>query len=185
MLAEEFLRSVNAQIPGQIQTDVRIVDFFDHTYLPFIRDDKRASTVFSYEKLFDGKLRSHFGTRTLSEYQTSDGFKFLQSLKGLNRNSLQHVRSLASGIFSHAVNQGLLKTNPWREVRFKSKTQPEPTRAYTLAESLAILAALKASQTDAALIFACIAFLGMRPSEAAGLRWRIRLMTVSGSGAAS
>jgi integrase len=172
LLAEDFLRSVNSQIAGTVKADVRVNDFFDGVYMSFIRADKRSSTVSQYTNLFNGTLRSHFGTRTLSEYQTSDGFKFLQALKGkLNRNSLAHVRSLASGIFSHAANLGLIQTNPWREVRVKTPAS-EPTVAYTLAESLAIIAVLKASpKKDAALIFALSAFLGLRPSESGGLRW--------------
>jgi integrase len=172
MLAEDFLRGVNAQVAGQIRQDVKIADFFDHTYLPFIRENKRHSTVDAYENLWHGKLEKHFGTRTLSEYKPSDGYKHLMGLKGrLNRNSLFHVRSLASGIFSHAVNLGLIDQNPWKAFRWQEGGKVEPTRAYTLAESLAILKVLSASRTDAALIFACVAFLGMRPSEVCGLRW--------------
>jgi integrase len=171
MLAEDFLRSINEQVSGQIKADVRIVDFFDHTYLPFVREHKRHSTAYQYEQLFEGKLRQHFRTRTLSEYQPSDGYKFLMSLKvKLNRNSLFHVRSLASGIFSHAVNLGLIAQNPWKNFRWQEGGKAEPTIAYTLDESLAILKALS-GRTDAALIFALSAFLGLRPSETCGLRW--------------
>jgi integrase len=173
LLCEDFLREVNAQVSGQVKADIRIVDFFDHTYLPFVREHKRHSTAYQYEQLFEGKLRSHFGTRTLSEYKPSDGYKFLMSLKvkvKLNRNSLFHVRSLASGIFSHAVNLGLIDQNPWKMFRWQEGGKAEPTVAYTLDQSLAILKALS-SRTDAALIFACASFLGMRPSEICGLRW--------------
>lgn len=175
MLAEEFLRSVNAQMPGQVRADVRISDFFDHEYLPFIRANKRHSTIYAYENLWRGQLEQHFGTRTLAEYRPSDGFKYLMSLKPkLNRNSLARVRSLASAIFGHAVNTGILDSNPWRAkeggLTWKESRQPEPTVAYTLPEVLAILKALS-GRTDAALIFGLSAFAGLRPSESAALRW--------------
>ena len=174
LLAEDFLRGINEQVPGRIKADIRIVDFFEHTYLPFIRANKRHSTVYAYENLWSAYLRSHFGTRTLSEYRASDGYNFLLSLKNrknpLNRNSLAHVRSLASGVFSHAVNTGVIEMNPWRAFRWQEGGTPEPTQAYTLKESLAILAVLS-TRTDAALIFSLAAFLGMRPSEIAGLKW--------------
>jgi integrase len=171
MLAEDFLRTVNAQVPGQIRADVRINDFFDHTYVPFARENKRFSTFAAYENLWNGKLRAHFGTRTLSEYKASDGYKFLLSLKPrLNRTSLAHVRSLASAVFGHAVNLGVIDSNAWRNFRWQEGGKAQPTVAYTLAESLAILKCLS-GRTDAALVFALSAFLGLRPSETCGLRW--------------
>jgi integrase len=172
-LAEDFLRSVNSQVKGSIKADVRVVDFWKDVYLPFIRENKRHSTTHQYESLWNGKLKVHFGMRTLSEYEPSDAYKYLLSLKNaLTRNSLAHVRSLASGIFEHAVKLGVIKANPWRAFRFTESKAPEPTVAYTLGESLAILAVLKDSpKKDAGLIFALSAFLGLRPSESAGLRW--------------
>jgi integrase len=116
-------------------------------------------------------LKEHFGTRTLAEYRTADGYKYLESLtKTLGRNSLQHVRSLASGIFTRAVNLGLIDVNPWSAVRLQESRAPEPTVAYTLDQTVAILKALS-TRVDAALVFSLAAFLGMRPSEIAGLRW--------------
>jgi integrase len=47
---------------------------------------------------------------------------------------------------------------------------PEPTVAYTLKETLAIMKALS-GRVDASLVFALAAFLGLRPSEIAGLKW--------------
>lgn len=171
LLAEDFLREINEQVPGQIKADIRVVDFFNHTYLPFIRANKRHSTVYAYENLWSTYLKAHFGTRTLSEYRASDGYNYLLSLKGkLNRNSLSHVRSLASGVFSHAVNTGVIDANPWRAFRWQEGGTPEPTVAYTLSESLAILKALS-GRVDTGLVFALAAFLGMRPSEIAGLKW--------------
>jgi integrase len=171
LLAEDFLRSINEQVPGRIKADIKIADFWKDTYLPFIRANKRHSTVYAYEGIWNSYLQKHFGTRTLSEYRASDGYTYLLSLKkDLNRNTISHVRSLASGIFSHAVNTGVIDANPWRAFRWQEGGTPEPTVAYTLPESLAVLKALS-GRTDAALIFSLAAFLGMRPSEIAGLKW--------------
>jgi hypothetical protein len=41
------------------------------------------------------------------------------------RRTLAHPRSLASGIFTHAANDGLLQNNPGRSVKTKVKT-PKP-----------------------------------------------------------
>jgi integrase len=167
---EDFMREINEKV-GQVNQDVTVAQFWEQTYLPFVKEKKRHSTVYGYEKLWASHLKNHFGTRTLAEYRTADGYRFLESLtKPLGRNSLQHVRSLASGIFTRAVNLGLIETNPWSAVRLQESRAPEPTVAYTLDETVAILRALS-GRVDAALVFSLAAFLGMRPSEIAGLRW--------------
>jgi len=165
------MREINEQVPGQVQQDVTVADFWEQTYLPFVKAKKRHSTVHGYEQIWGSHLKAHFGNRTLGQYRTADGYKYLESLtKTLGRNSLAHVRSLASGIFTRAVNLGLINVNPWRGVRMQETDAPEPTVAYTLVETQAILKALS-SRVDASLVFALAAFLGLRPSEIAGLKW--------------
>jgi integrase len=168
---EDFMRGINEQAPGQVKHDVTIADFWDQTYLPFVTAKKRPSTVHGYEQIWGSHLKAHFGARTLAEYRTADGYRYLESLtKTLGRNSLAHVRSLASGIFTRAVNLGLIDVNPWRGVRMQEARTPEPTVAYTLKETLAIRTALS-KRVDADLVFSLAAFLGLRPSEIAGLKW--------------
>jgi integrase len=170
-LCEEFMSTINEQVGTQPDRNVTVADFWENTYLPFVTDKKRHSTVYGYKKLWVSNLKQHFGTRTLAEYRTADGYKYLESLtKPLGRNSLQHVRSLASGIFTRAVNLGLIDTNPWSAVRLQESRAPEPTVAYTLKETLAIRKALS-GRVNADLVFSLAAFLGMRPSEIAGLKW--------------
>jgi integrase len=167
---EDFMRGINEQTPGQVKHDVTIADFWEQTYLPFVTAKKRPSTVHGYEQIWGSHLKAHFGKRTLAEYRTADGYKYLESLTTLGRNSLAHVRSLASGIFTRAVNLGLIDVNPWKGVRMQETKAPEPTVAYTLKETLAIRAALT-KRVDADLVFSFAAFLGLRPSEIAGLKW--------------
>jgi integrase len=117
-------------------------------------------------------LEPHFKGRTLQEYRTHHGYAFLTELaKRMGRNSLSHVRSLASGLFSHAANRGLIERNPWREVRLDIKPKPTPpTEHYTLEEAKKVFLALK-GRIDGQLVFAFTCLVGLRPSETAGLRW--------------
>ncbi|MGA8619651.1 MAG: site-specific integrase [Candidatus Sulfotelmatobacter sp.] len=100
-----------------------------------------------------------------------DGSKFLTGLAArLNRNSLAHVRSLCSGIFSHATSLGLIDRNPFRDVKVLAKVRaPKPRISYSPEETVAILNAL--DRTDAKLFVALCAVMGMRPSEAAAAKW--------------
>ena len=172
LLRDQRMVEVNATSTViETSEDQLVSDFWTRTYLPWVKETKRYSTVYGYEKLWTAFLEDHFRGRTLADYRTSDGYRFLESLsKKLGRNSLQHVRSLASGIFTRAVNLGVIERNPWRDVRMVGTREPEPTIAYTLEQSVAILKALK-HRYDAALVFSLAAFLGLRPSEIAGLRW--------------
>jgi integrase len=172
-LAAKRMAEINALNPARENpSDTMVSDFWTKTYLPWCEKNLRASSVHGYKKLWKGTLGSHFAGRTLQGYTTAEGSKFLTSLTDrMGRNSLSHVRSLSSAIFSHAVNLGLIERNCWREVRVLAKPKPSsPTHAYSLEESAAILKAL-APRLDAQAVFSLCLFLGLRPSEASALQW--------------
>lgn len=165
---------VNAQAKEMLAAqpaELTIGAFYEKEYLPWIRAKKRYSTVFSYESLWSIYIEPAMGDTGIAKFRTTDGYRFLEALaEKLGRNSLQHVRSLCSGIFKRAVNLGVIDSNPWHDVSFAETRAPEPTVAYSMAESILILKALS-KRIDAALVFSLAAFLGMRPSEIAGLQW--------------
>ena len=149
--------------------DLTIGDFWK-TYLEHAKKELRWSTVHGYEGIWSQYLEKELASLSLTRYRTADGYHFLSKLNSkLNRNSLAHVRSLASGMFSYAVNLGLIDRNPWHEVKSPKARAPRPKAAYTVKETTAILNAIQ--RTDAKLFFALCAILGMRPSESAGVRW--------------
>src|SRR5437879_5891387 len=118
-LREQFMRERQPSADQAAGTDQRVVDFWAEVYQPYSQGRHRASTAKSCLKLWHGYLRDHFTGRTLATYKTHDGSKLLTDLakRGLSRNSIAHVRSLASGIFTHAINLGILEHNPWHEVK--------------------------------------------------------------------
>ncbi len=105
-LAAEFMAGVNSQTaPVNPANDQTVCQFWDTTYLPFIEENLRHSTVHGYKQLWAQHLKGHFGTTLLKDYRTASGSLFLTALaKTLGRHTLQHIRSLASGVFTHAVN---------------------------------------------------------------------------------
>ena len=108
-LREQFMRERQPSTDPAVGTDQGVVDFWDGTYLPYSQGRHRASTVKGCLKLWNGTLRDHFAGRTLATYKTHNGSELLTELakRGLSRNSIAHVRSLASGIFTHAINLGI------------------------------------------------------------------------------
>jgi hypothetical protein len=66
-LCEDFMREINTQVPGRVNDqDLRVVDFWEQTYMPFIAEHKRYSTVNGYRKIWNQHLRHHFGARASS-----------------------------------------------------------------------------------------------------------------------
>jgi integrase len=145
--------------------------FWSATYLPWVLANRRWSTHRGYKNIWKQYLKDELGTKALSEYRTVEGSQFLTRLAAkLNRNSLAHVRSLMSGIFSHATSLGIIDRNPMRDVKVLARVRPpKPRVKYTPEETVAIINAIP--RTDAKLFFAFCAVLGMRPSEAAGVKW--------------
>jgi len=100
--------------------------------------------------------------------------------RGWGRRSLQHAKSLLSGIFTYAKNLGVLDgVNPVQGTIIPRKAvAPAETHASTPNEVIAILDVLKRAedlqerpklqaQTAIALMF----FAGLRPGEARGATW--------------
>jgi integrase len=168
--AADHMDTVNANVaPVNDQT---IAAFWEKTYLPFADENLRASTVHGYKQIWGQHLSVHFGTTALKDYKTHMGSLFLTSLaKKLGRATIQHIRSLASGVFAHAVNVGVIESNPWHDVKVLGKTkEPGETAHYTLEEAEDIISAL-VEHVDCQLIVALAFFLGLRPGEIQGLRW--------------
>jgi integrase len=178
--ADEFMTPINKAVEVQGNSyDLKVTEFWDTVFLPWATDVKkmRPSTLYGYRKCWSLYLEPHFKGRTLRDYRVSDGSGLLTELamRGLGRNTLQHVRGLARHVFAYAVSIGKLERNVWKEVMCNAKVKDDaPTHAYTIDEAKAIHAAL-ASRTDAQCIFDFCFCLGLRPSEVSALRWEHRV----------
>jgi integrase len=170
LLRDEFMRKVNVNQANE--QDMRIADFWEQRYLPFVLENMKASTVYGYQQIWQQHLKAHFGEMTLQGYRTHYGSQFLLGLtKTQGRRTLNHIRSLMSGIFSHAVNEGRLESNPIHDVKILGKVKPpKGTAHYTLEEAENIISAL-VEHVDAQLVVALSFFLGLRPGEIAALKW--------------
>jgi integrase len=143
-----------------------------------VKANKRFSTLRGYEYCWKLYVKHELAHRPLNSYRTIDASEFLTGLTTrLNGNSLSHVRALMSGIFAHAVNtkgpngEAFVDHNPIRDVKVLANQGKSKERvAYTPEETIAIIHAIQ--RTDAKLFFALCAVLGMRPSEAAAVKWK-------------
>ncbi len=171
-LRDELMVTTRRPVP-QPTNEVLIPEYWEKTYLPTVKAGLKPSTVDGYEQIWKQFLQDHFTGRTFREYEPHHGNKLLNDLvvRKYGRRTLAHIRSLASGIFTHACNDGLLQSNPWRNVKTKIKPpKPKDGADYTLTELMDIVNN-KLTRIDAQLIVCLAGLMGLRPSEIVALCW--------------
>jgi integrase len=156
--------------------DMSVTEFWEHHYLPYCEKEwkgtgMRASTVRGFKQIWNQHLKNHFGTITLQAYTSDKARRFLSSLKTKQgKNTLKHIRALASAMFSEAVERNIRADNPWHVKLPKDCKASKPTEHYTMEEAEDLITAL-VDHVDAQLVLALSCFLGLRPAEIAGLQW--------------
>ena len=158
---------------------VTVGAFWQTTYFPWVLANKRSSTIRGYESTWKLYVKPELETTPIETFTTQDACKLLDymakkpvmGLVGLNENTLAHIKSLCSGIFTAAISKGIIKINPWNsaaKASVKVRKAKAPVK-YTREETAAILNVL--IKPDAKLFFALCAVMGMRPSEVAAAKW--------------
>jgi integrase len=179
-LLAERLRPLN-----EGRTDARgtltLALFVSEYYEPYVRENLKPSTVNGYTKLWD-VLCPRVGEIRLRDFKTVDAANLLTALaaKGQGRRSLQHAKSLLSGIFTYAKNLGVLDgINPVQGTLIPRKAAaPAETHATTPEEAIEILELLGRAKElsahqriQAQVAIGLVFFAGLRPGEARGVRW--------------
>lgn len=162
--------------PSITAEDMKVVDFWETQYLPYCEKEwkgtgMRASTVRGFKQVWNQHLKKHFGTLTLQKYTAEMARRFLSSLKTKQgKNTLKHIRALASAMFSEAIERNLRVDNPWHVKLPKDCKESKPTEHYTMEEAENLITAL-VDHVDAQLVISLSCFLGLGPAEIAGLQW--------------
>jgi integrase len=178
LLADAHMLGINQQREDATGEDMSIATFWEKQFLPYCeaiviggRPRRKPSTLKGYKQIWAQHLKTHFGSRTLQEYRASWGSAFLDGLTATQgRNTLRHISALASSIFSRAVAEQRLKSNPWNDVQFPESAAPSNTPHYTWEEAENVISAL-VDRVDCQLVMALACFAGLRPNEIAALRW--------------
>ena len=174
-LLEAKLRPLNEGRvrPESTQTVEKYVEDF---YLPFAEENLKPSTYAGYKTL-EIYLEKRLTKITLRDFRTVDAANLLSTIHrehGVGRTMLKHIKSLLSGVFTYAKNQGVVDgVNPIRDAMISKKAaSPEETHAASPDEALAIMSALeKAGEYKARAAVAIMFFAGLRPGEARGVCW--------------
>jgi integrase len=169
--AEQHMAAVNSgTIPAErIAT---IGDFVERVYLPWIEQHKRPSTLKGYKDIWGDHLQALCGQLWLKDTRTYHVQGWLNEVgkSGLGRNTLRHIKSVISAIFTLAKQLDYFQgENPARDTAISpSAPEPQETYAYTLGEVQSILSLLP---EPAGTAFAVAAFMGLRHGEIQGLQW--------------
>ncbi len=169
--AERHMATVNS---GSVPAEriVTIGDFVERVYLPWIKEHKRPSTEKGYRDIWEDHLKPLSQQVWLKDARTYHVQGWLNQIgQGkLSRNTLKHVKSVISGIFTLAKQQDYFQgENPARDSATNPKAaEPQETYAYTLEEIQTILFLLPEPASTA---FAVAGFMGLRHGEIQGLLW--------------
>jgi integrase len=127
-------------------------------------------TRLHYASLYDHHLRPYLASVTLREI-TSEVIGRWQAdrlAQGAGPVAVRHAMDLLGAILEHAFVAGQIPENPVRRVKKARRPHREEVQALSPGTIEAMRAA--ASTRDAALI-SVLAYAGLRPGEALGLRW--------------
>jgi len=109
----------------------------------------------------------------MREFRTVDASRMLKAIANendLTRTTLQHIKGVLSGIFTHAKNEGAFDgANPVRDVHIPGNArEPGETYAYNLNQICRILDSLPLLPNA---VVATAAYAGLREGELRGLEW--------------
>jgi len=152
---------------------VTLSAFVEGAYLPWTKEERRASTSKGHHEIWSNHLRNRIGELRLREFRTVDASRMLRAIakeKDLPTTTLQHIKSVLSTIFTYARNEGAFDgANPVDKVLIpRHAREPGETHAYDLGQVLQILDLLPLLEKS---IVATAAFAGLRRGELRGLEW--------------
>jgi integrase len=183
-LQAAYIKTVNARQHGVRvnveKSELTIGHFWIDKRLPVLEGpgQKAWATVRTYKKLWKLYIGPHLDGKALLKFRTVDANLWLTGLvtgattktgRRLNASSYQLVRSIVSGVFTQAINLGIIDVNPIANVSLDVKVTPwKQGKGYSVEDVKKMLTALAGGPQ---LFFAFAALQGLRPAEVAGLKF--------------
>jgi integrase len=177
-LADEFLQPLNAG-SLDVRSTMTVKDFIESTYLPEVKEKKRAATYKNYSDIFRVHVKPRLGEITLRQFRCVNGENLLGNIarqhttkdgQPLSHNTLQRIKSFLSGVFKTARRVGALDSlNPMQDTSIHGGMPPRATGFYQLPETRSMLAVLP---EPARTIVMTAAYTGLRQGELRGLLWK-------------
>jgi integrase len=170
-IAETILEPINKT--SSLYVGMRLGEFVDNVYLPFIESKRRPSTVRGYKQMWLRYLRPRCASSLMHDVETRTIQALLDRIEREDKlapQTMAHIKHLLGGIFHFAIAQNHLPKSAINPVVFAETTAvPDfDGRAYSLEEIALMLTVLpEPSRT----VVATAAFTGLRAGEIRGLSW--------------
>jgi len=167
-----FMQTVNRDRLSA-NSRITLTAFVEGAYLPWTKEERRASTSKGHHEIWINHIRDHVGELHLREFRTVDASRMLRTIakeNDLTKTTLQHIKSVLSTIFTYAKNEGAFDgANPVDGVLIsRHAKEPGETHAYDLGQVLQILDSLPLLEKS---LVATAALAGLRQGELGGLEW--------------
>src|SRR6267378_4363614 len=167
-----FMQTVNRDRLSA-NSRITLTAFVEGAYLPWTKEERRASTSKGHHEIWINHIRDHVGELRLREFRTVDASRMLRAIakeNDLTTTTLQHIKSVLSTIFTFAKNDGAFDgANPVDGVLIPwDAREPGETHAYDLSQVLQMLDRLPLLAKS---LVATAAFAGLRLGELRGLEW--------------
>ncbi len=167
-----FMQTVNRDRLSA-NSRITLTAFVEGAYLPWTKEERRASTSKGRHEIWINHIRDHVGELHLREFRAVDASRMLRTFakeNDLTKTTLQHIKSVLSTIFTYAKNEGAFDgANPVDGVLIpRHAKEPGETHAYDLGQVLQILDRLPLLEKS---LVATAALAGLRQGELGGLEW--------------
>lgn len=157
---------------GRPPADIPVYDYLV-SYLKRVEPQLQKNTIVSYRSMTNGKIRRYFQRRpqlTVGNLKPQDIQDFYQSLfaDGVVANTVIHYHALLRRAFQQAFKEERIDANPFDRVGRPKKNKFHGEN-YTQEELLTLLHLARGDVIYPAILLA--GAMGLRRSEALGLRW--------------
>jgi integrase len=154
-----------------IGSATNLAEFLDSVYIPVVLPKMAKSTRERYSGVIKNYLKPQFGGLCLRDISTLMVDRYFSGFAEapLDRESIDKIRDVLSGVMASAVRYGLLVKNPVEGVCLPRPKRGKKRKPWITGEQFDTLIAL-IPEPYATMVFVAI-FTGLRVSELIGLRW--------------
>lgn len=127
-----------------------------------------AGTQELYRTVMNAHILPEFGNRKLKAIRATELQAFIQRYAGYSNSYISHIIAIFNGVFTAACQDGILTINPAQYLVKPATTPTAEKYVLTTADRQAIE---RVCELPEGIYMATLYYLGLRPGEAAGLKW--------------
>lgn len=172
--AEEWIRSGIYEIGAGLSAENHNISLgkYQERWLSIKEIKVRPSTFDDYKRLCRLYIAPHFGETPIRKIKTADINSFYLELikRGIGTPTIDYVHRVLRTIFSDAIRDGIIGSNP---CRYANRPKGKKSRNVEAMSESEVTAFLKLSdETSFRALFRTAISTGMRLGELLGLTWR-------------